>query len=185
MNGLRSRYKTGEEPFGSGGENLPVTLLDYWKWAYSDLMNNLERGRLAEFLVAHALDIIDKPRLEWDEKDLKKDGIPIEVKSSAYLQSWKQNGLYTVSFRIEQRSSDIYVFCILTEEDKTLVDPMNVDQWKFCVVSTDTIKRKLPKQKTIRENPIQYKLGGKWISYKELKYAVCQEILNIKRQRKA
>ena len=31
------------------------TVLDFWKWAYSDLLDNAQRGILAEYLVANAL----------------------------------------------------------------------------------------------------------------------------------
>jgi hypothetical protein len=32
-----------------------ATVLDYWRWAFSDLRDNTQRGVLAEFLVALAL----------------------------------------------------------------------------------------------------------------------------------
>jgi len=35
------------------------TLRDFWAWAYSDLIGNTERGRLAEFIVAMALGITE------------------------------------------------------------------------------------------------------------------------------
>ena len=39
----------------TGGENITgtgATILDYWRWADSDLVANSSRGVLAEFLVA-------------------------------------------------------------------------------------------------------------------------------------
>ena len=55
-------------------------------------MDNTARGTLAEFLVAAALGLLDTPRLEWDSYDLKtRTGVTIEVKSAAYIQSWKQD----------------------------------------------------------------------------------------------
>ena len=91
--------KTGKELFYSEGEEVGVQLIDFWRWAYSDLLNNVARGVLAEFLVANALDIT-KPKLrtEWDPYDLKsKQGTKIEVKSSAYIQSWNQKSVRVFS----------------------------------------------------------------------------------------
>ncbi len=57
----------------------------------SDLLSNRNRSIFAEFLVGAALGVLDKPRVEWDAFDLIYQGKKIEVKSSAYLQSWQQN----------------------------------------------------------------------------------------------
>jgi hypothetical protein len=63
--------------------------LEFWKWAFSDFLSNALRGVLAEFIVAKAMDCTDVQRTEWDAYDvITSDGIKIEVKSSAYLQSW-------------------------------------------------------------------------------------------------
>lgn len=78
---------TGREKF-SNGQSVNM----FWSWAHSDLMNNAERGRLAEFIVSMALNCNSPSRVEWDAYDLStEDGIKIEVKSSAYLQTWHQN----------------------------------------------------------------------------------------------
>jgi len=42
---------TGQEPF----DGLDATVLDFWRWAMSDLRVNNVRGYLAEFLVAKAV----------------------------------------------------------------------------------------------------------------------------------
>ncbi len=49
--------KTGSEPLRDRETPLGPTLLDFWAWSVSDLVSNATRGRLAEFIVAHALDI--------------------------------------------------------------------------------------------------------------------------------
>jgi hypothetical protein len=78
--------KTGNEPLSDAGK----TLLDFWRWNGSDLASNTTRGRLAEFIVASAMNIdLSVPREEWSAWDLTSpEGIRIEVKSVAYLQSW-------------------------------------------------------------------------------------------------
>ena len=51
---------SGEEKIGEF-ENLKI--LDFWSWAYSDILSNRNRAIFAEFLVATALGEIDKPRI--------------------------------------------------------------------------------------------------------------------------
>lgn len=64
----------------------------------SDLVSNATRCRLAEYIVARALGISTAGvRDEWAAYDLiTPDGIRIEVKSAAYLQSWRQTALSKV-----------------------------------------------------------------------------------------
>lgn len=81
--------KQGIEPFHEGREPLPFALSDFWSWAFSDLVANTTRGLIAEYLVARALDADQGCRTEWDAWDVvTPDGIKVEVKSSAYIQSW-------------------------------------------------------------------------------------------------
>ena len=66
--------------------------------------------------------------------------ITLEVKSAAFVQSWQQALPSTISFPIEQRVSTAYVFCLLAEEDRDLLDPQDMSQWRFsvepsCVIS--------------------------------------------------
>lgn len=50
---IQATRKSGKECFeGIGGEH---TLQDFWAWAFSDLVSNTERGKLAEYLVAKAM----------------------------------------------------------------------------------------------------------------------------------
>lgn len=68
-----------------------ATVTDFWRWAFSDLRTNALRGVLAEHLVASALGVADETRIEWDGHDVTTtDGVRVEVKSSAFLQSWPQ-----------------------------------------------------------------------------------------------
>jgi hypothetical protein len=57
--------RTGDEPFHIDETLLSIKLLDFWRWSVSDLVSNLTRGRLAEFIVAMALEIdVNGPRGE-------------------------------------------------------------------------------------------------------------------------
>ena len=40
-------------------------LVEYWEWAHSDLLVNVERGVVAEFIVAKAIGYKEK-RVEWE-----------------------------------------------------------------------------------------------------------------------
>ena len=149
-------------------DNVPTDyqLYDFWRWQSSDLINNALRGKLAEFIVAKALDIdTDSPRDEWDSYDLLYDcKYKIEVKTSAYVQSWhsdkranstiqftiRSTKAWTVEgFRSESvRQSDMYIFCIHAERVKSKANPMLLEQWEFYPVLTKDITDKLGNQKT-------------------------------------
>ena len=50
---IQATRKNGKECFqGMDGEH---SLQDFWAWAFSDLVSNTERGKLAEYLVAKAM----------------------------------------------------------------------------------------------------------------------------------
>ena len=76
---------------------------DFWSWAYSDILSNRNRSIFAEFIVGSALGVVDSPRVEWDAVDLRYKGKKIEVKASAYLQSWPQKKLSHIVFDIAKK----------------------------------------------------------------------------------
>src|SRR5437016_10634959 len=87
--------KTGQERFHSGDHDQGFDLLSFWQWSTSDLVSNVTRGRLAEFLVARALGLeAEDMREEWAAFDLlSQEGIRVEVKSAAFVQTWAQQKL--------------------------------------------------------------------------------------------
>ena len=153
--------KTGAETLRDGGIPLSHELLDFWRWSASDLMSNATRGVLAEWIVARALDLERSARVEWDAFDLlTPEGIRIEVKSSAYLQSWAQSKLSPIRFDIRptrleyedgeaKRRAQIYVFCLLAHREQATIDPLDLKQWEFYVLPTATLNRELPAQRTL------------------------------------
>lgn len=163
---LKVGRKTGSEKFYRGATPLDLTLLGFWQWSASDLVSNATRGILAEYIVANALGLADGVRAEWDAFDLlTKDGIKIEVKSAAYLQSWYHKKLSAITFGIRptrlwnastnelaaelKRQADIYVFCLLNHQEKISLDPLNLDQWKFYILRASVLNEKFMTQKTI------------------------------------
>lgn len=161
--------KTGEERFIFHNDETDIRLLEYWQWNQSDLLNNALRGTIAEFIVAKAVHATNEFRVEWDAYDLlTPSGIKIEVKSAAYLQSWHQEKLSTIQYSIRpslgweastntngtevKRNADVYVFCLLNEQIRSVVNPLNLDQWEFLILGTEQINREKGMQKMIGLN---------------------------------
>jgi hypothetical protein len=188
---IEIKKKSGDEQFLNAGDDA-YTLRDFWAWAYSDLVGNTERGRLAEFIVAMALGITEGISVSWDKYDLlSKEGIRIEVKTSAYLQSWDQQSLSKISFGIQptygwdsvtneydteqKRQSDVYVFCVLKHKDQATLNPLDLSQWDFYVLSTAVLNKAAPRQKTISLNRL-LKVGAKKCEYAMLYKTIKHEI---------
>lgn len=198
---IKPRRYTGKEKIVSCSGEKIATLNDFWRWAYSDLLQNAERGVLAEFLVAKALGIENHERISWDKYDLKSDeGICIEVKSSGYFQTWKQDKASNIIFGIQptrgwdnttnthdteiKRQSDIYVFCVHNfGEEKDGVEwnledanPLALSQWDFYLLPTSVLDEKVGKQKTITLNKLQ-NIGAEICPYEELHKRIVELIL--------
>jgi hypothetical protein len=162
---------------------------EFWEWAYDDLLTNTTRGLLAEYILATALGIGDEKRREWANHDLEFDDVGIEVKSAAYVQTWEQTRPSEITFSIRtahgwddscktradnaKRSAAVYVFCLLEGEDREQIDPLDVAQWTFYVLSTSELDRLVPTQKTIRLGRLKA-LGARECKYDELKAAIQQ-----------
>lgn len=154
---IKPKIKLGKEYLLFKSKKLSFKLNDFWRWSVSNLMSNATRGRFAEFIVATATNInLDTPREEWAAYDLiTPDNIKIEVKSAAYIQSWYQDHLSNISFsikpsfywdaetnkqsKIKGRYVDVYVMCLLFNKNQKDIDPLNLDQWKFYVLSVDEV----------------------------------------------
>lgn len=132
-------------------------MLDYWRWAFSDLRDNTQRGVLAEFLVTLALGRTETRRKAWDNYDVTtSSGLRIEVKASGYLQSWAQATHSRLSFgRVIARTwdantnefgakpevrADVFVFSVQTCKDPQRYDALDLSQWEFYVVAADRVR---------------------------------------------
>jgi hypothetical protein len=178
--------KSGDESFHQNGDPLDFEILDFWQWSASNLLNNTQRGILAEYLVAEATGADQGVRSNWENFDLETpEGIRLEVKSSAYIQSWEQSSYSDVSFDIgasqdvyaetseKDRRSDVYVFCLLDHRDQQTIDPTDLSQWTLYVIATDILDEKRPGQKSIVPNQLE-KVGARKVPYGELGAAVCE-----------
>lgn len=179
------KKQTGSEPI-HGTNNAKV--LDFWQWAYSDIMNNAERGIFAEWLVARALHAANEIRTEWDRYDiLTPDGIKVEVKSSGYLQSWTQSKLSKIIFNIAptfgwnketntydnacKRQADVYIFCVHNCKQREQANPLDLSQWDFYVMRTAEIDTHFGNQKSVTLSRLLQN-GARKCEYDALFYAV-------------
>ena len=181
--------KTGIEPLHTNGQALRFNLADFWAWSTSDIVSNATRGILTEFIVATALDAdVTGVRNEWDAFDLTTpSGVKVEVKSAAYVQSWHQARLSTISWLTprtrawdattniqsseSRRQADVYVFALLHHQDKATIDPLDTTQWSFFVLPTRVLNERTRSQHSITLNSLQ-KLAGPAVTYSGLAIAV-------------
>lgn len=164
---------TGDEPFTDTESDapLPITVLDYWRWAASDLIGNVNRGILAEYLVAAAIGATREPRDPWAPFDLvDPQGVTIEVKSAAYVQAWGQRNQASLSFLVKPtrtmtgdpvldatpgRRSQVWVFAVLHHKEQATINPLDLTQWEFYVLPTWFLDRRTRSQHSIALNSIK------------------------------
>lgn len=172
---------SGAEPF----DGVDAVVLDFWKFAMSDLRTNNVRGYLAEFLVATAVGA-DGRRVEWNPWDVTApDGTRIEVKSSAYLQSWAQARLSTPSFKVSSAygwdeisgarsteqgfNADVYVFCLHTAMSHDDYDALDVSKWQFFVVPRSAVEARAGAAMGLGSLE---RLGASPVKYSQLRSAI-------------
>lgn len=179
---------TGEEKFSHEGKELGFDALAFWRWSVSDIASNATRGILAEFIVAQALGIEIDVRNEWDDYDLTtKDGIKIEVKSSAYIQTWAQEKDTSPQFDISLRThitlpgtgryitkdnpsriADVYIFALMKGKITKTNEPLNLDHWEFYVVKKEILDEHRGNKKKISLEQIK-KIDIKGVSFDALR----------------
>jgi hypothetical protein len=188
MDPIPIKYTRGDTRFLIEGGPSEYTLLDFWSWAFSDVLTNTVRGIIAEFIIATALKIdIKKPRDGWSKYDLAYRNKSIEVKSASYHQRWYQRNISVISFNIPKRrgwdantneldiepkrQADIYVLSLLAERDRAKINPLNFDQWKFWIVEKSFFDKRKRSQHSITYNSLLREVGEP-ISYSKLKDAI-------------
>lgn len=181
---------TGNENFLYEGMPINKSLLDFWSWQSSDLLNSSIRGALAEYIVATSLDLdADEVRNVWNDHDLQYNGFNIEVKSSSFLQSWEKSEMSRIVFTVYEsrpataslwesddirRHSDLYVFCLFACQDRLIADPLKLEQWNFYVLKTSELDAKIGHQRSISLSSL-LSIGAVKTDYKDLKGTVdCQ-----------
>jgi len=108
------------------------------------------------------------------------------VKSAAYIQIWEQKTMSLISFRypktydydpvtgeqsaVKSRHARVYVFCLLKHQDQATLDPLNVNQWEFYVVSAKTLDERKRSQDSITLKSLQGICGA--VAWSDLRAAV-------------
>jgi len=198
---LKPELKTGDEQFNRDGDctGLEITLKEFWRWLASDLVINTTRGCLAEFIVARALGAKESVRNGWAAYDIEtSEGIKVEIKSGAYLQSWPQDKLSSIQFNVEptkaldpetglylgeaKRWADVYVFALLSETDKTKVDfsILNINQWKFYILPTAVLDNRERSQHSITLKSLEETKETRTADYSKLRKTVLEAYQNQK-----
>lgn len=163
------------------GDDRAFCVGEFWRWAFSDLQSNALRGILAEYIVARALGIEPAGRASWDDYDLEMtDGTTVEVKSSAHLQAWAQSKPSVLQFgglrgrtwnpedgysEAQEYRADVYVFCVQMATTQDEYDPLDLEQWEFCVLPREVLVER--GTKSIRWSVVK-RLAGRVVTYETL-----------------
>jgi hypothetical protein len=112
-----------------------ASVLDFWRWAFSDLSDDDIKGFFAKWLVHKLLGVPSERRVSWANSDLiTARGIRIEVKSTAYWQSWKylgEDGLPLPQPKHLPAENDSKIrFSGLKARDSTAPDSTNTKEFK-------------------------------------------------------
>jgi hypothetical protein len=189
LGAIEPKQRTGAEPFHAAGAALPFDMLGFWRWSFSDVVSNATRGVLAEYLVACALGVADgRIREEWAAWDLTAlDGTRVEVKSAAYVQTWHQTRLSTISFGVpkrgttdaltglpdpeKRRRADVYVFALLAHTEQETLDPLDLAQWEFYVLPTRVLDERTRSQHSIALTSLR-SLAGEAVRFGGVRAAI-------------
>jgi hypothetical protein len=153
------------------GERLigcDASVSDFWAWAYSDLILNIDRAVFAEFIVGCALDVTEGTRRTWDCADHEYRGKKIEVKATGCAQRFRVGKKrsppsFDIAKRVcipwgepaaepdalADRYADCYVFCIHTDKEAATTNALDLNHWKFLVISKEKLNREFGDQKSV------------------------------------
>lgn len=184
----------GNEPFKYDGIDLGFNVMNYWRFQFSNLIDNL--GFVAEFLIAQALGKEEPDNCNgWTIYDLIYKGKRIEVKATSYWQSWKKSHIISEqrNFSIRKtyvdyqnnksekaRQNDIYIFCLDKGKDELSSNPLNLENWEFYVVPTKVINELFDNQKVLSLKKLKnIERYGKELTYEQIKEKVDNIIDNL------
>lgn len=157
-------FLSGSEEFTFNGNASNMTMLDYWRWHYSDIYDL--HDTIAEFIVAKALGK-ERPdnKGSWTLYDISYNGMRIEVKETSYYHSWQTDeepksrqrvfGINKAYSKYQDntselaRQNDIYIFCLNTGDTRKTSDPLKLEHWEFYVIPTSVINKECGDAKTV------------------------------------
>ena len=166
---VRPSFLDPKTPFHFNGASFNIdggrTVLDFWRWAYSDVFQNVTRGYVAQFIIAWLVGADKKePNNPFQSFDIQiPDGKRIEVKSTSWLQSWrvkKPNPLFVIKpaytwddergyGKEKTFNADIYALCYYYWKDMQTADLLDLSQWHFWAFSKKELIEILGRSKSI------------------------------------
>lgn len=180
---------SGDETFINTG-NKKFSILEFWRYGFSNLNSNVLRGALAEFIIENAIrqnSEIDT-RNPWGDSDvITPNGKKIEVKCCSYIQDWDQNNLSRIvwsglrakelyysdavkklsEIKSTDYKSDIYILSLLKHKDPSTLNILDMNQWCFWVLSKDKIKEITKNGNSISLTKLE-KLNIESVSFKDI-----------------
>lgn len=179
-------YSGGETLAGADVSVPDASILNFWQWAYSDLLDNVTRGVFGEWLVAKLLGLtFEESRPSWQAWDIEMaNSVRIEVKTSAYVHKWTPadtddaakpkkrsriefTNLRTKAFMDEAQTiladepsynADLYVFCMQIHELQEGWDALDLRQWQFHILPYRALRQHGYKSMSL--NTVQRVCGG-------------------------
>lgn len=178
---MKDQHLTGHEAFHIADRMTELDVLDFWRFEYSNLLN--QQDRIAEYLVAKALGKVKADNTDfWALYDIDYQGVRIEVKQTSYMHPWNRDGEYSDqrTFSVAKaytrykdttsewkRQCDVYVFCVNTGTTKETAHPLDLTHWEFYVIPTSVINAVCGNNKSISLNRVK-KLAGHHCKWEEL-----------------
>ncbi len=161
------RQKSGYEYFFNKEIEFNLCIIDFWRWALSNLSGGSTLKMLGEFIVTSALNRDIEMRNEVDVYNLKTENDKkIGVLSASHLQTWSKNGLPNISYtnnpcfkwddNFPMQSSErlrlveLFVFCLLQHRNEHTLNPVDISQWTFFVIDTNLLQNSLIDKKGIK-----------------------------------
>jgi hypothetical protein len=152
-------------------------LVDFWTWAFSDLVSNDVRSVFAEYLVGSALGVTGSTRISWAEFDLTYRERGIEVKATGDHQSWAAgtgrprrewgirpalgwNPATNTYAAVPRRAASLYVFAHWRGADDSPLGPLDIESWTFYVVATAVLDERFAAARTLSLRSAQRLVEG-------------------------
>lgn len=189
---LSDKHLTGEEEFSFNGKATGMTMLEFWRWHYSEIFDLQEK--IAEFIVARALGLNEADNVgSWTLYDIDYRNTRIEIKETSYVHAWqtdeeekserrsfgitKAHSKYGDSSSELARQNDIYVFCLNTGMTRAESNPLQLEHWEFYIVPTEVINEECGDGKSISLSRVRKMTNA--VDYSQIK-SVIDEIIDIK-----
>ena len=139
---LSDNQMVGNECFTLEGKATDLTMLEFWRWHFSEIYDL--QSKFAEYIVGKALGLTEAQNVgDWTLFDMMYKGKRIEVKETSYYHAWQTDeepkskqrvfGITKAydNYKDEtsplRRQNDIYIFCLNTGETKESSYPLELN----------------------------------------------------------